>query len=135
MAGYSGTPLVKKLGIKEGFKLYLRNPPVNYMQLIEPVPQNVAIAKRMTPNLDMIHFFVTNKNELTSSLKIFATKIKQNGIIWVSWPKKSSKILSDITENTIRGAALAIGLVDVKVCAVDDIWSGLKLVIRTENRQ
>ena len=135
MAGYSATSLVKKLGIKAGFKLYLKNPPANYMQLIEPIPENLTIVKRISSNIDMIHFFAKNKSELVSHIKSLMTNINQNGMIWISWPKKSSKILTDITEDTIREVVLPLGLVDVKVCAVNDIWSGLKLVIRKENRK
>ncbi len=133
--GWSSTPLVKKLGIKEGCKLYVKSPPTNYMQLIKPIPDNVVFAKRLSSELDMIHFFTKKKSELISNINLQMTKIKQNGMIWISWPKKSSKVPTDITEDTIRQVALPLGLVDVKVCAVDDTWSGLKLVIRKENRK
>ena len=135
MAGYSSTPLAKKLGIKEGCKLYVKNPPDNYFQLIEPIPKNVTISKRLSNNIDIIHFFTKNKRELISNINNLMSRIKQSGMIWVSWPKKSSKVPTDITEDTIREVILPIGLVDIKVCAVDEIWSGLKLVIRKENRK
>jgi len=134
MPGYSSTPLVKKLGIKEGFKIYVKNPPENYIQLIQPVPENVVLLKRLSGNLDMIHFFTKKRSELLSNINKHMSKIKQNGMIWVSWPKKSSKVPTDITEDTIREIILPLGLVDIKVCAVDEIWSALKLVIRKENR-
>ena len=89
---------------------------------------------RLGKNLDMIHFFVKEKTKLSSGVKLYMTKIKQDGTIWVSWPKKASRVKTDITENVIRDVILPIGLVDVKVCAVDQVWSGLKLVIRKENR-
>jgi hypothetical protein len=135
MAGYSATPLVKKLGIKKGFKVYVRNPPKNYMELIKPVPETTLIIKRLTSELDMIHFFTRKKSELIKNINIQMKKIKQSGMIWILWPKKASKVPTDITEDTIREIILPIGLVDVKVCAIDDIWSGLKLVIRKENRK
>ncbi len=89
---------------------------------------------RLGKDLDMIHFFVKEKTKLSSGVKLYITKIKQDGTIWVSWPKKASRVKTDITENVIRDVILPIGLVDVKVCAVDQVWSGLKLVIRKENR-
>ncbi len=135
MAGYSGTPLFKKLGIKDGFRLYVKNPPDNYLQLIEPIPDDVEILSRISNNIDIIHFFIKSKNELSSNIDLLMSKIKQNGMIWVSWPKKASKVPTDITEDTIRDIILPIGLVDIKVCAVDETWSGLKLVIRKENRR
>ncbi len=135
MAGYSGTPLSKKLGIKEGFRVYAKNPPERYQQWLAPLPDNVKIVTRLTNDLDMIHFFTKSSKELSSEIKKQITKIKQNGIIWVSWPKKSSHVTTDITEDIIRDVVLPMGLVDIKVCAVDDVWSGLKLVIRRENRK
>ncbi len=134
IAGYSGTPLVNKLGIKPGHLLYLKNPPANYQSLIAPIPEGVIIAKRLRPNLDMVHFFTDSKKQLMSGIRLLKTKIKQDGMIWVSWPKKSSGVPTDITEDTIREVILPMGLVDIKVCAVDDVWSALKLVIRKENR-
>jgi hypothetical protein len=135
MAGYSGTPLYKKLGIKENSRLYAKNAPPNYEKLISPIPVGVTIQKRLSNNLDIIHIFTKDIEELTFSLSSYLTRIKQNGAIWVSWPKKSSGVLSDVTEDIIRDVALPLGLVDIKVCAVDEVWSGLKLVIRTEHRK
>lgn len=134
MIGYSGTALVKKLGIKEAFTLFVKNPPQNYLQLLEPLPQNVKIASRLSADLDMIHLFTPKKIDLSSHIKLYMTKIKQDGMIWISWPKKSAKTSTDITEDVIREIILPVGLVDIKVCAIDEIWSGLKLVIRKENR-
>lgn len=135
MTGYSGTPLVKKLGIKPGFRLYAKNPPANYEELIAPLPEKVKILRRLANELDMIHFFTTNRAELAASIETFMERIKQDGMIWVSWPKKASNVPTDVTEDVIREVALPLGLVDVKVCAVDATWSGLKLVIRKENRR
>ena len=135
MAGYSGTPLVKKLGIKTNFRLFAKNPPGNYAELIAPLPEDVKILRRLTRELDMIHLFVTSRAELAANVPIYMNYIKQDGMIWVSWPKKASKVPTDVTEDVIREVALPLGLVDVKVCAVDATWSGLKLVIRKENRR
>jgi hypothetical protein len=135
MAGYSGTPLVKKLGIREGSKLYLANAPNNYLKLVSPLPDGVKIVSRVSSNTDMVHIFSTKEVHLTRTLRAVLPKIKQDGMIWVSWPKKSAKVPTDITEDTIRKVALPLGLVDIKVCAVDDVWSGLKLVIRKELRK
>ena len=133
-AGYSGTPLARKLGIKSGHRVCLKNAPPNYQQLIAPVPDDVIFSNRLSGNFDIIHFFTRERRELASQLEKMMVKIKQDGMIWISWPKKASKVPSDVTEDTIRELALPIGLVDVKVCAVDEIWSGLKLVIRKELR-
>ena len=132
-AGYSGTPLVKKLGIKEGFKVRFINKPKNYMDLLEEIPP--AVKQIKTGKADFVHIFTKSRKELASELKKNMRSIEQDGMIWVSWPKKASKIQTDITEDVIREVALPMGLVDIKVCAVDDIWSGLKLVIRKENRR
>ncbi len=134
MAGYSGTPLAKKLGIKAGMVLHTVNAPENYAALVDPLPENVKIAPARAKELDLVHIFATTRAELGRSLGQFLGKIKQNGVIWVSWPKKSSGVPSEITEDTVREVALPLGLVDIKVCAVNDVWSGLKLVIRKENR-
>ena len=135
MAGYSGTPLAKKLGIKPGFKLYVKNAPQNYKDLIAPIPDKVKIVRRLTNELDLIHFFTKSQAELRGNIELLMQRIKQDGMIWISWPKKSSNVSSDMTEDAIREIILPLGLVDVKVCAVDEIWSGLKLVIRKENRR
>lgn len=135
MAGYSGTPLAKKLGIKDGSKIFLSNAPKDYLKLVAPLPDGVKVVPQITNDTDMVHIFSTKKIQLTEVLRASLAKLKQDGIIWVSWPKKSSKVPTDITEDTVREVALPLGLVDIKVCAVDDVWSGLKLVIRKENRK
>ena len=135
MAGYSGTPLVKKLGIKKGFRVRLANAPSNYVELIGPCPENVQISSKLNKDVDIWHIFSKSLNDLKSKLKAAKSGIRQNGMIWVSWPKKSSGVATDITEDRIRDLALPMGLVDVKVCAVDETWSGLKLVIRRELRR
>lgn len=135
MAGYSGTPLSKKLGIQEGSKLYLVQAPKDYLKIIAPVPHGVKVESRMSGDIDIVHVFSVEKSQLLQALRACLDKLRTNGAIWVSWPKKASKVTTDITEDTIRQLALPMGLVDIKVCAVDEVWSGLKLVIRKENRK
>jgi len=143
--GYSGTPLAKKLGIRDGFLVVTVNRPGDYVHWISPVPPDVlllalplyalhveSVGFREEP--DIIHLFTNSRDELFSELSELRHLIKQDGSIWVSWYKKAAKLPTEITEDTIREAAFPLGLVDVKVCAVDDKWSGLKLVIRKENR-
>jgi len=134
LAGYSGTPLVKKIGIKPGTEICLVDPPGDYIKLIEPLPEGVKIAARLTKNTDVVHIFTANKTDLANALRSYRAKIKPAAAIWVSWPKKSSKAPTDITEDTVREVGLPLGLVDIKVCAVTEVWSGLKLVIRKELR-
>lgn len=132
--GYSGTPLAKKLGIKEGFLMLGINAPDNFEQLLTPLPHDVEILKTPRADVDLIHLFTNSRDELFSKLAECVRLIKQNGTIWVSWYKKAAKLPTEITEDTVREAAFPLGLVDIKVCAVDEKWSGLKLVIRKENR-
>jgi len=134
VAGYSGTPLARKLGIKAGFRVFVENAPENYLQWLEPLPDDVHFLDKIEDDLDMIHLFTVEAKELVAKLKRHTLKLKPNGMFWVSWPKKASKRPTNITEDTVRELALPLGLVDVKVCAVDEIWSGLKLVIRVKNR-
>ena len=134
MSGYSGTPLARKLGIKDGSRIYLSSAPKNYLKLVAPLPKGVRIVRQVDGETDIAHIFSTKREELTEALHVLAAKLKQDGTIWVSWPKKTSKVPTDVTEDTVRSIALPLGLVDIKVCAVDDIWSGLKLVWRKENR-
>lgn len=133
-AGYSGTPLAKKLGIKDGFRVMTVNAPENYDVLLAPIPSNVLISDRAGRELDLAHLFTNSRDELFSEIARLRSLIKQDGMIWVSWYKKAAKLPTEITEENIREAAFPLGLVDVKVCAVDEKWSGLKLVIRKENR-
>ena len=133
-SGYSGTPLAKKLGIKEGFIVSLFNQPTHYFELFTDLPQ-IKIVKDKKIKKAFIHYFVTKEKELAKEINVLKEQIVQNGIIWISWPKKSSKVETDITEDVIRNIALKNGLVDVKVCAIDEIWSGLKLVIPVKDRK
>jgi hypothetical protein len=134
-AGYSETPLLKKLGIKPGYKLLFINKPRNYFELLEADVSDQLCKKNETP--DLVHLFVKNKKEFEDEMNDLRSCIKNNPAItiWVSWYKKSSGIATDVTEDTIRNFALKNGLVDVKVCAVSDIWSGLKLVVPLKLRQ
>src|ERR1035437_3694491 len=133
-AGYSGTPLAKKLGITDGFTVLTVNAPDGYEDLLAPLPNSVVITERESQNADVIQVFTNSRDELFRNLADVRNSIKQDGAIWVSWYKKASKLTSEITEDTVREAAFPLGLVDVKVYAIDDKWSGLKLVIRRENR-
>ena len=133
--GYSTTPLAKKLGIKEGFRLKTKNAPPDYLAMIEPLPEGVNVSTRLRKPVDMWHLFSCSENELRTLLPRCMDEIQEDGMIWVSWPKKSSGVASGVTEDTIRQVALPLGLVDVKVCAIDEVWSGLKLVIRKELRR
>jgi len=133
-AGYSGTSLAKKLGIKAGFNMVLINAPEHYFGLFTDLPPDLTINNVGAAAKDFIHFFTKQKDEYLNLLPKLKGQIKPNGMIWVSWPKKASKVATDITEDIIRNFALQSGLVDIKVCAVDDVWSGLKLVIPVADR-
>ena len=135
MAGYSGTLLWKKLGCKTGLSAYVDSGPANYHSLLAlPVDAHVKWLTHPKSDIEFVHLFATSTSKLKAKLKSYRNKIVPNGVIWVSWPKKSSGMKTDITEDTIRDVALPMGLVDIKVCAVDEVWSGLKLVIRKERR-
>ena len=137
-AGYSGTPLVKKLGLKAGMRVWLDAMPESVRDEIDPAGTGVVELSKTPTNsgakLDAAHIFVTTRSQLERRIERLRTKIAPAGFIWVSWPKKASKMPTDITEQTIRDIALPTGLVDVKVCAVDAVWSGLKLMIRKSAR-
>ena len=132
---YSSTPLAKKLGIKEGFIVRLVNEPLYYHDLFTDMPANITFSKSKTAKKNFIHYFTEEAKQLYKDLPSLKEEIVDNGIIWISWPKKASKVPTDITEDTIRDFALQIGLVDIKVCAVDEVWSGLKLVIPVKDRK
>jgi len=134
VSGYSSTPLASKLGIKEGAEIYLAGAPDGYLKLIEPLPEGVKFATRLSKKTDLVQLFTSRKTELARALKSFRAKIKPTAVVWVSWPKKSSRVPTDITEDTVRELALPLGFVDIKVCAVTEVWSGLKLVVRKELR-
>lgn len=133
--GYSGTPLWKKLGYKEGMTAYAEGAPKGYRGLLV-LPAGVKVTWLAVPAPDMafVHVFATSRARLEARIAVLRRKIAATGVIWISWPKRSSGVPTDITEHTIRDVVLPLGLVDIKVCAVDAVWSGLKLMIRKELR-
>lgn len=133
MAGYSGTPLVKKLGIKDGFNVLFVNAPDSFEKQLD-LPADVKVNLRSRQPVDLVLLFVTTKRELERTFSHYAGKLTPAGMLWISWPKKSSGVASDLTDNVVRHIGLAQGMVDVKVCAVDEIWSGLKFVFRLKDR-
>jgi hypothetical protein len=135
MAGYSGTPLPQKLGIKPSMIVVAIDAPDHYRKLLGQIPSGVNFATRPVGNTKFIHLFVKERRMLQQHLQSLRQKIADDAALWVSWPKKSSGVLTDITEDVIRTVALPLGFVDIKVCAVDETWSGLKLMIRRENRK
>jgi hypothetical protein len=134
MAGYSGTPLAKKLGLKAGQRVALLRAPAGFRKLLEPLPAGVTFAAKPTKSSDIVHVFTVSRAELSKTLATCRKTLGPGASIWVSWPKKASKVPTDITEDTIRALALPLGFVDIKVCAVDEVWSGLKLVLRKKLR-
>lgn len=134
MAGYSGTPLLKKLGIKPGFRIYIDQPPASYFDWIHPLPEKVNVSEKLSGQFDFIHLFVKDQKTFQNLITKCKKYLKSDGMIWISWPKKSSGVQSDLDENKIRDYGLSQGLVDIKVCAVDAIWSGLKFVIPVKDR-
>ena len=134
MAGYSSTPLAKKLGIKEGSRIGLVNPPENFQSELRELPNNVEFLQRLTNSLDIILFFVRTERELARDFSKLAKKLTTNGMIWIAWPKKSSGLSTDLSFNRVQRIGLDAGLVDVKICAIDETWSGLKFVYRLKDR-
>jgi hypothetical protein len=133
-AGYSGTPLAKKLGITAGCKVLCIDAPAEYRGLLKPVPDGVTFTSRAGAGVDLAHVFVTERARLAKELATLRRKLRPETPVWVSWPKKASGMATSVTEDVIREVALPIGYVDVKVCAVSEVWSGLKLVVRKELR-
>src|ERR1700733_14995001 len=134
-SGYSGKTLEKKLGIKENFRIGLFHPPKNYFDFFFEWPLHVEISDNPGIKKNLIHFFPKEFSEYQTLLPLLKEEIEQNGMIWVSWPKKASKISSDVSEDLVRNYALETGLVDIKVCSVNDVWSALKLVIPLKHRK
>jgi len=132
--GYSGTPLVKKLGFKSLLKVWIINAPREYAAWLGELPDGVTLVTKAKKPIEAAHVFATESAFLDATLSRLRNELKQAGFVWVSWPKKSSKLPTDITEDTIREIALPLGFVDIKVCAVSEVWSGLKLVIRKSER-
>lgn len=134
MAGYSGTPLARKLGIKPGQHIALLSKPPGYHEFLGPLPDKVKCAGQLSGKLDFIQLFVTSQAELKRRFKDAKRALVAGGSIWISWPKKASGVATDLHENAIRKLGLELGLVDVKVCAVDETWSGLKFVYRLKDQ-
>jgi hypothetical protein len=134
VAGYSGTPLAKKLGMKEGGIAAFRDAPAGFHNLLEPLPDGVRIKPRASAPLDVLVAFFTGIGELERRLPALEKAIFPDGGLWIAWPKRSSGVETDLTEDVVRELALPRGLVDNKVCAIDETWSGLRLVHRIENR-
>lgn len=133
-AGYSATPLVRKLGFKPGMRVHYVAAPEQFAALVGELPGGVRVLARAAADLDLAMLFVTQRRELERGLATLQPKLRPAGMIWVAWPKRASKVPTDVSEDVVREVALPRGLVDVKVCAIDEVWSGLKLVIRTELR-
>jgi hypothetical protein len=134
MSGYSGTPLVKKLGLRSGARLYLRDAPEHYAQLLGPALRELHRVQHVSRDTDVAHLFATQRSQLQGALADVRRAMRDDAVIWVSWPKKTSGVATDITEGVIRELALPAGLVDIKVCAVDQTWSALKLMLRRSER-
>ena len=132
--GYSGTPLARKLGIKENSRVHLIGAPAEYARLVAPLPPGVTFQSKATASTDIAHVFVTREVDLVRHISALRKALRSDAAVWVSWPKKASGVATSVTEQTIRDVALPLGFVDVKVCAVDEVWSGLKLVVRTALR-
>lgn len=135
MAGYSGTPLAKKLGIKEGFRVGFVNSPRGFQKELEDLPPGVKISSGLLPKpLDLIILFADSQRTLKIEFPRLTKKLTRNGMLWIAWPKKASRVATDLSDTSVRQIGLEAGLVDVKVCAVNDIWSGLKFVYRLKDR-
>ena len=136
MAGYSGTPLVKKLGFKEGFRVGLVNPPKGFERELGTLPTDVKITVGLlTKPFDLILLFADSQRTLQKEFPRLAQELAENGMLWIAWPKKASGVATDLSDNSVRLIGLDAGLVDVKVCAINDIWSGLKFVYRLKDRK
>jgi hypothetical protein len=133
-AGYSGTPLARKLGIKPGMRVHYAAAPDGFAALLGELPDAVRVLARPVTGLDLVVLFVRSRAQLERRLAGLHAKLRQDGMLWIAWPKRASKVPTDMTEDVVRDVALPRGLVDVKVCAIDETWSGLKLVIRRELR-
>jgi hypothetical protein len=132
--GYSGTPLAKKLGIAPGSRLLPVGAPADYAILLAPLPPDVEWHANANNAVDIAHVFATRRGDLEKHLAALRQELRPDATVWVSWPKKAAKVATDITEDAIREVALPLGFVDIKVCAVDNVWSGLKLVVRVALR-
>lgn len=134
MAGYSKRSLVDKLGIKPGYRIYIGNAPAGYDKTLGELPAKAAAAKSLKGPCDFIQFFTTEKSVLDTTFPKLKKNLDLAGTLWISWPKGASKVKTDLNENVVREIGLRNGLVDVKVCAVDEVWSGLKFMYRLKDR-
>jgi hypothetical protein len=134
MAGYSGTPLAQKIGIKPGHRLVLRNHPPAFVKDLGKLPEGVAASDRVNGRADVVVYFVEKRTKLEKDFPALAAVLEANGMLWIAWPKRASGRPTDLNENLVRETGLGFGLVDVKVCAIDETWSGLKFVIRLKDR-
>ncbi|HMC29725.1 MAG TPA: DUF3052 domain-containing protein [Candidatus Angelobacter sp.] len=135
MAGYSGTPLVQKIGIKTGHRVVLRNHPANFVKALGKLPEGVQSSERLSGKANVIVYFTDKRAALEKEFSSLSSALVSDGMLWVGWPKKASGRATDLNENIVREIGLERGLVDVKVCAIDETWSGLKFVIRVKNRK
>lgn len=133
-AGCSGTPLARKLGYAPGMRVHHVGAPDGFSELVGELPDGVTVLRRVADDVDLAILFVTRRRELEPGLAKLQRRLRPAGMLWVAWPKRAAKVPTDVTEDVVRDVALPRGLVDVKVCAIDDVWSGLKLVIRRELR-
>jgi hypothetical protein len=134
-SGYTTMPLAKKLGIKPGYKILLHNQPEHYFELFEDLPQDLEVINDpVSEGIDFIHLFCTQFSDLIKQMDVLRPALKKTGLMWISWPKGSSKVPTDLMRDPIREYLLGVGLVDVKVAAVDEVWSGLKFVYRLKDR-
>jgi len=132
---HSENSLAGRLGIKEGSRIIILNPPANYRSKLERLPRGVSTMKDLGQSLDLIQFFVTEREALDRNFPILKRSLSKSGMLWISWPKRSSGIKADLDEDVIRQIGLKNGLVDIKICAIDDVWSGLKFVYRLKDRR
>ena len=135
MAGYSGKPLTQKLGIKPGFCIFVSGAPASYPEIVGELPEGATLAARLKAPLDMVHLFATSSDGLARLLTRVRAAIAPDGMVWVSWPKKASGVATDLSDVVVRNIALPLGLVDIKVCAIDATWSGLKFVLPRHQRK
>ena len=135
MAGYSGTPLIQKIGIKPGHRVVLRNHPFSFVKDLGKLPDGVESSERLSGKANVVVYFTERLADMERDFSRLAAALVPDGMLWISWPKKASGRPTDLTENVIRKVGLERGLVDVKVCAIDETWSGLKFVIRVKDRK
>jgi hypothetical protein len=133
--GYSGTPLARKLGLAAGQRILLGDAPAGYADWIATAPDDLVFVDAPGPDVDLAHVFVTRGETLAAALAALRAALRDDAVAWVSWPKRAAKVATDVTEDTVRELALPLGFVDVKVCAVSEVWSGLKLVVRRSERR